>query len=172
MVPADEVKELVARREAHLTQPLVGLHARGQPDLVAIGPVPPAASRVVAKEGAPRTEGAHRSGESFERALDEDRPGRDVEIGLREEELFAQSGKLSGPKDPLGEREHHVAHRVRDGVSLQLTMRRGHRAEYQPSRAARSLLSAGFSVSWSARRSAARASSDLPSARRSSARVA
>src|SRR5947208_580115 len=81
---------------------------------------------------------AHLRGEALECTLDEERRWCDIEIGLRAPELLAQSADLQRSKGPLGERENDVAHGVRDGAALQLTMRRGHRAEYQPSRAARS----------------------------------
>src|SRR5437762_13659753 len=80
VVPADEVKELVAGRGPHLPQALVRLDTGREPDLVAIGPVAPTAASVVPKERTAPTESAHIRGKAFERALDEERTGRDVQI--------------------------------------------------------------------------------------------
>src|SRR2546427_1597964 len=147
MVQADEVKKLVARREPHLSQALVGFHAGRQPDLIAIRPVPAAATRVVAIERTACAEGADLGGEACEGAFDEPRPRCDVEIRLGAPELVPQSCELARSKSPLGKREDDMPHGVGDRTSRQFAMRRGHRAEYQASRAARSARSAGFSVS-------------------------
>src|SRR5207237_5119366 len=165
VIPADEVEELVACRQAHLSKALVCLDACCKPDLVAVGPVPAPAARVVAKERTARAECTDLRWEFLERAIDEQRSRSDVQIGLCAPELLAQSSKLPRPKSALGEREHDMTHGVWNGSALQLAMRRGHRAEYQPSRPLRSARSAGFSVSSRARSSAARASSVRPSAR-------
>src|SRR5438132_12756320 len=93
MVPADEVKKLVARREPHLSQALVGFHAGRQPDLIAIRPVPAAATRVVAIKRTTSAEGANLGGEACEGALDEPRPRCDVAIGLRAPWLGAQTSQ-------------------------------------------------------------------------------
>src|SRR5947207_7307040 len=172
VVPADEVEQLVACGEPHLAQALVRLNAGRKPDLVSIRPVPAPAASVVPKERTARAKPAHLGGEALERAIDEERSGRDVEIGLGAPELLAESCELQRSKSAFCEREHDMSHGIGDCGALQLAVRRGHRAEYQPSRATRSARSAGFSVSSSARRSAARASSVRPSARSNSARVA
>src|SRR5881296_4250883 len=105
MVPADEVEELVARREQHLPQPLVRLDAGREPDLVSIGKVPASAAPVVTEERTARAERAHLGGKAFERALDEERSGCDVEVRLRSPELLAEATELGRSKGALGEGE-------------------------------------------------------------------
>jgi len=107
----------MARREPHLPESFIRLDPGREPDLVAVGPVPAAAARVVAIERTAGAEGADLGGEAFERALDEQRPWRDIEIGLGAPELLAQSADLLRSEGPLGERKNDVAHRVRDGAA-------------------------------------------------------
>src|SRR6185436_16382079 len=97
MVPANEVEKLVTSRELHLPQALVCLDAGREPDLVAIRPVPATSARAVAKERTARAERADFRGEALERALDEERAGRHIQVRLCAPQLLAQPAELERP---------------------------------------------------------------------------